>query len=223
MSQASKKEYLQRIYPRYEKAEGKEKRRILDEFCANCGYHRKHAIRLLKGPPPGEKPQRKRRPRKVTYGPRVISILKAVWKAADYPWSVRLKALLPKWLPWIRQRFRLRVELERQLLAISARSIDYRRRAHKGKLRRRRWRPAASDQNGTRPPPQRGQGPAPRSGPGMIAHSTGGELPRGSGAPKNSRPPGCGNDAPRKAWKTPRTSFPRFPLRLEIRQRTPSR
>jgi hypothetical protein len=137
MSQASKKEYLKRIYPRYKKAEGKEKRRILDEFCANCGYHRKHAIRLLNGPPPGEKPRRKRRPRGVTYGPRVISVLKAVWEAADYPWSARLKALLPEWLPWIRQYFRLTAELERQLLAISARSIDYRLRPHKGKVRRR--------------------------------------------------------------------------------------
>ena len=137
MSQASKQEYLKRIYPRYEQAAGKEKRRILDEFCANCGYHRKHAIRLLNGPPPGEKPRRKRRPRKVTYGARVISILKAVWEAADYPWSVRLKALLPEWLPWIRQHFRLSAEGERQLLAISARSIDYRLRPHKGRLRRR--------------------------------------------------------------------------------------
>jgi integrase-like protein len=137
MSQASKQEYLKRIYPRYEKAEGKEKQRILDEFCANCGYHRKHAIRVLNGPAPGEKPRRKRQPRKVTYGSRVISILKAVWEAADYPWSVRLHALLPEWLPWIRLHFRLTAELERQMLAISARTIDYRLRAHKGKLRRR--------------------------------------------------------------------------------------
>ncbi len=137
MSQAAKKGYLQRIYPRDEKAERKEKRRILDEFCANCGYHRKHAIRLLNGPLPGAPGPRKRRPRKVSYGPRALSILKAVWDAADYSWSARLKALLAEWLHWIRQRFRLSAELERQLLAISARSVDCRLRAHKGKLRRR--------------------------------------------------------------------------------------
>ena len=45
MSRASRKDYLQRIYPRYQKARGSEKERILDEFCANCSYHRKHAIR----------------------------------------------------------------------------------------------------------------------------------------------------------------------------------
>ena len=48
MSQSSKREYLKRIYPRYQKADVAAKQRILDEFCANCSYHRKHAIRLLR-------------------------------------------------------------------------------------------------------------------------------------------------------------------------------
>ena len=70
--------------------------RILDEFCVNCGYHRKHTIGLLNGPPPDAMPMQKRRQRRsVTYGARVISIPKAVWEAADCPWSVRMKALLP--------------------------------------------------------------------------------------------------------------------------------
>jgi len=38
---------------------------------------------------------------------------------------------------------------------------------------------------------------------------------------KKARGPRCGNAAPRKARKTPRTSFPLFPPRLEIRQTTP--
>jgi len=137
MSRSSKRDYLKKIHPRYQKADAREKRRILDEFCANCGYHRKHAIRLLNGPPPGEVRPRKRRPRRATYGSQLLSILKAVWEAADYPWSARLKALLPEWMPWIRRRFRLSPELEAQLLAISARTIDYRLHPHKGKLRRR--------------------------------------------------------------------------------------
>lgn len=137
MSRVSRRDYLRRIYPRYQQASGAEKQRILDEFCANCGYHRKYAIRLLNGPPPGRKPVRRRRRRGVTYGPRVISILKAVWEAADYPWSVRLKALLPEWRPWIRRHFRLTPALEQQLLRISARSIDHRLGSEKRKLRRR--------------------------------------------------------------------------------------
>jgi len=137
MSRASRRDYWERIYPRYQGARGPEKRRILEEFCANCGYHRKHAIRVLNGPPPPAQQLRRGRRRGVTYGSRVISILKAVWEAADYPWSVRLKALLPEWIPWIRRRFRLSPELERQLLQISARSIDYRLRREKRKRRRR--------------------------------------------------------------------------------------
>ncbi len=137
MGRASRRNYLQRIYPRYHRASGAEKQRILDEFCANCGYHRKYAIRLLNGPPPERKPVGRRRRRGTTYGPRVISILKAVWEAADYPWSVRLKALLPEWMPWIRRHFRLTPRLEQLLLRISARSIDHRLRSQKRKLRRR--------------------------------------------------------------------------------------
>ncbi len=135
MKRSSRKDYLRRIYPRYRRASVAEKGHILDEFCANCGYHRKYAIRLLNSPPPGPRPVRARRPRGATYGPRLISILKGVWEAADYPWSVRLQALLPEWMPWIRRRFRLTAELERQLLRISPRSMDYRLRPHKRQLR----------------------------------------------------------------------------------------
>jgi hypothetical protein len=137
MSGSSRTEYLKRIYPRYQKANGMEKQRILDEFCANCGYHRKYAIRLLNGPLPGPRPVGRRCPRRATYGSRLISILRAVWEAADYPWSVRLKALLVEWMPWIRPRFRLTPEREEQLLHISARSIDYRLQADKRRVRRR--------------------------------------------------------------------------------------
>lgn len=137
MKSSSRKDYLRKIYPRYRRASPLEKRHILDEFCINCGYHRKYAIRLLNGPPPQARPRPIRRPRGATYGPRLISVLKAVWEAADYPWSVRLKALLPLWMPWIRRRFSLTPELERQLLRISPRSIDYRLRPYKRQRQRR--------------------------------------------------------------------------------------
>src|SRR4029077_15876175 len=95
MKTTSRRDYLQRIYQRYRDARNREKGRILDEFCANCGYHRKYAIRLLNGAPPESKPVRRpRRGRRVSYGAQVISILEAVWEAADYPWSLRLKAAI---------------------------------------------------------------------------------------------------------------------------------
>jgi transposase len=40
-------------------------------------------------------------------------------------------------------------------------------------------------------------------------------------ASKKAAAPRCGNDAPRKAWKTQKASFPLFPPRLEIRPRAP--
>jgi hypothetical protein len=71
-----------------------------------------------------------------TYGSPVITILKVIWAAADYPWSVRWKALLPEGMPWIRRRFQLRPEIEQQWLRISARSIDYRVREEKRQQQR---------------------------------------------------------------------------------------
>ena len=47
MSNKSKREYLKKVIERDFKADREEKKRILDEFCANCGYNRKYAIRLL--------------------------------------------------------------------------------------------------------------------------------------------------------------------------------
>ena len=139
MSHRSRWEYFLAIYERYRQADRRLKQVILDEFCANTGYHRKYAIRLLNGPPPGRaKPGRvPRRSRSPSYGPAVVSVLAALWEAAGYPWSVRLKALLPRWMPWVKRRFRVSAEVERQLLAISARQIDRRLRARKQGLRRR--------------------------------------------------------------------------------------
>jgi transposase InsO family protein len=130
-----RREYLNAIYNRYRKATRKEKKAILSEFCANTGYHRKYAIRLLNGPP--EERGRVPRRRGMSYRLETLAVLTAVWEAAGYPWSVRLKALLPAWLPWIGKRFRWRPEVEKQLLKISARQMDRRLQAQKTQRRRR--------------------------------------------------------------------------------------
>src|SRR2546425_9462482 len=128
MSAPARWEYLKAIYARYRQARREGKSEILDEFCRTTGYHRKYALRLLNGPPPGgARPRRRRRP--VTYNPAVIQALTTIWEAAGYPWSVRLKALLPAWLPWARRRLNLSPVVCRQLRTISAgRSIDGSRR-----------------------------------------------------------------------------------------------
>jgi hypothetical protein len=135
MSPAAKWEYMKDTYPRYQQSSRAEKKRILDEFCQVYKCHRKHAIRILNGPIPSQVRPKRRGLR--TYQDDVLSILQAVWEAAGYPWSARLKALLPVWLPHIRQRFRLTPAQEKQLLAISPAQID-RRLAHvKHRLRKR--------------------------------------------------------------------------------------
>jgi hypothetical protein len=125
------------MYVRYRQTEGQDRGGILDEFCLTTGYNRKYAIRLLNGPPPSWRRRQRARQREPHYGQAVISILTEVWKAAGYPWSVRLKALLPSWLPWIRQRYPMSEETEQQLLAMSARQMD-RRLANRKRERRRR-------------------------------------------------------------------------------------
>ncbi len=137
MSRRSRWEYFKAVYARYQQAERQSKHVILNEFCLNTGYHRKYAIRLLNGPAPQRVRQPGRRRRGSTYGPAVVSLLAALWEAAGYPWSVRLKALLPLWMPWVRKRFRLSSELERQLTRISPRQIDRRLQARKQRFRRR--------------------------------------------------------------------------------------
>ena len=121
------REYLARMRERYERARRDAKRGLLDEVCEVTGYHRKAVIRLLRRAMP---PRGRRRGRRVVYGPEVVRALRAIWTAAGYPWSVRLKALLPAWVPWARHRLRLTSASERALLRISARQIDQIGRAH---------------------------------------------------------------------------------------------
>jgi hypothetical protein len=134
MSPTSKREYLAVIRERYAQASKADKGQILDEVCSTLHYHRKAAIRVLTGPPPR---RTRRSARCRTYGEDTIRILKAIWTAAGYPWSVRLKALLPLWLPWAKQRWALPPTVEQQLRGISPRTIDRCLRAHKHALRRR--------------------------------------------------------------------------------------
>ena len=137
MGSEARWEYFRVMYWRYREAEGRSRGEILDEFCRTTGYNRKYAIRLLNGPPPGKRREKRVRVRTPRYGQAVIAILTEVWKSAGYPWSVRLKALLPSWMPWIRQRYAMSEATEQQLLALSARQMD-RRLAQRKRDRRRK-------------------------------------------------------------------------------------
>jgi hypothetical protein len=126
MSSRSKREYLEAIHRRYKAGTREQKRLILDEFCAACGYHRKHAIRLLKRFRRYSKPRQKKKGRAPIYQTEEIIVpLKLIWLAANLPCSKRLKVVLPLWLPGYTQQYgRLTTEVTRALQEISPASID---------------------------------------------------------------------------------------------------
>jgi hypothetical protein len=138
MSRRATWEYLRAIHGRYRQATRAGKKQILDEFCETTGYHRKSALRRLNGPPPGMAPPGRRR-RAPTYSAAVIQALRTIWEAAGYPWSVRLKALLPLWLPWARRRLGFSAAVEQHLRRISPRQIDRRLAPAKRRLQGRRY------------------------------------------------------------------------------------
>jgi hypothetical protein len=118
----TKREYLDKIRPRYARAGRKHKRLILDEFCEVCGYHRKHAIRLLRKDRPG----RRRRPgRPSQYGVEERKVLERIWLVANRPCSLRFKAMLPVWLPHYEREVGVLDSGRRdRLLTISSRTLD---------------------------------------------------------------------------------------------------
>lgn len=124
MSLSAKREYLAKIHGRYQRAGRPHKSRILDEFCLNCGYHRKAALRLLLGPLTGG--VRKRPGPKLTYDPvLLLPALKEVWLASDQLCSKLLKAALPQWLEHYEGRQGpLSRDRKEKLLAISPAQID---------------------------------------------------------------------------------------------------
>ncbi len=126
MSPRARMEYLETIYLRYKRASLKEKTLILNEFCLNCGYHRKHAIRVLNNFKRFTKPRPKKRGKPSKYNkPEVLVPLKKIWLAANLPCSKRLKAILPLWLKSYAQEFGgLPLGVVKALLRISAPTID---------------------------------------------------------------------------------------------------
>jgi len=141
MGQDAKEAYLEEIYSRYHKENRSDKSKILDEFCAVCGYHRKHAIRLLKKRPRRQKltKQHSARGRKPVYQDENISSpLKSIWAAADYPCSKKLVVMIPDWLPYYeKQHSQLLKEVRGKILTLSASTIDRLLKPHSARARKR--------------------------------------------------------------------------------------
>ncbi|HNZ54940.1 MAG TPA: transposase family protein [bacterium] len=121
----------------YQNADRKEKGRILDTLCEITKYHRKYAISLLKN---YGNIREIRSKRKKKYSKESLIIIEKTWEAADYPWSERLKTMLPIWLPWLKEQLPwITPELEEEVLSISSRQIDRRLKEKKKKLSRKMY------------------------------------------------------------------------------------
>ena len=127
MSKNEKKAYLEAIRKRYRRASRELKKKILDEFCAICKYHRKHAIRLLWMPFRRNKPKStKTRGCRSTYNKDyIINPLVKIWLATNQMCSKKLKVALPIWLPFYESEYgQLSGETKIKLLAMSTATID---------------------------------------------------------------------------------------------------
>jgi len=126
MTLGAKMEYLEKVFLRYKKATREQKTLILNEFCTNCSYHRKYAIRKLHAFKRFTKPKPRKRGKPSIYNKiSVIKTLKRIWLAANLPCSKRLKAIIPLWLPYYDNEFLALSQITKErLLSISPSTID---------------------------------------------------------------------------------------------------
>ena len=160
LSRMAKQELLATIRDRYRECSKKDKSRILDEFIAVTGHHRKHGIRLLGQLGSGEGAPRPVRGRRI-YDEAVI----VIWEAADRICGKRLRAALPHLVESMEQHGHLDLDpgVRTRLLTASAATLDRSLkpiRPTAGSRRRRRRRqsmskrvPVCTYKDWDRPPP----------------------------------------------------------------------
>ncbi len=109
-----------------------ERSRILDEFAAITGYHRKHAIRLLsEGGKRAAKAAADDRPaieplQRRTYGAEIRDALVQLWEVADRVCSKRLQPMIAVLLPALERHGRVTLDeaTRAKLRRVSAATID---------------------------------------------------------------------------------------------------
>jgi hypothetical protein len=118
-------ELISAIGARYRNSAKPERIRILDEFVAVTGYHRKHSIRLLNAAPEPTSCSA-RVPRLRLYDQAVREALVVLWEASDRVCGKRLKPLLPLLVTALERHRHLTLDalVREKLLAASASTID---------------------------------------------------------------------------------------------------
>ena len=92
VTMATRDELVVAVRERYANSERRGKTRILDEFVAVTGFHRKHAMRVLRGE---QTTRGAPRPARRLYDEAVRDALIVIWEASDRICGKRLKPLVP--------------------------------------------------------------------------------------------------------------------------------
>ena len=122
----AKQELLATIRDRYRASSKREKSRILDEFIAVTGHHRKHGIRRLgESGDDGEQQPAVKKGRRI-YDEAVRQAVIVVWEAADRICGKRLKVALPHLVESMERHGHLDLDprVRQRLLADSAATLD---------------------------------------------------------------------------------------------------
>src|SRR6185437_9303930 len=126
VTRQSVREYLEAVRPRYRAAHKAERGRILDEVCRTTGYHRKSAVRLLRGRATGRSSSQQPHGRPRSYGSEVGAALRDVWEASDRLCSKRLAPFLAEFVASLERHGRLALpaEVREKLVGLSPATID---------------------------------------------------------------------------------------------------
>lgn len=124
VSRQTRDAVLRAVSQRYAAASRPERVRILDEFTAITGHHRKHAIRLLNRG--AVLPNRVRGTRERTYDDAVSEALRVLWETSDRICGKRLKPLLPLLIEALERHGHLKLDesVRERLLRVSPATID---------------------------------------------------------------------------------------------------
>ena len=118
ISMGARREVVSAVVERYRSAGRREKGRILDELTAVTGWHRKHAVRALRGKPPTQAAETV--PRKRRYNAAIRDAVTALWEASDRVCGKRLEVMIPVLLPALERHGRLTLSRNERALALSA-------------------------------------------------------------------------------------------------------
>ena len=121
----AKQELLATIRDRYRRSSKKDKGRILDEFIAVTGHHRKHGIRLLKQSGDAGEKLSMTKGRRI-YDEAVREAVIVVWEATDRICGKRLKAAIPHMVESMERHGHLDLDpgVRDRLLFASAATLD---------------------------------------------------------------------------------------------------